>query len=101
LIGEMVWVSEPPNSARFRIRETIKGEVSKNEINLRLKDTGRLVISCQAWRMLRNVYLHQGEEFIVYVSDGSLLRTGLTERTEFDIGLDREVSIVRRASSNT
>lgn len=100
-IGELVSVSASRTSGRFRVLEHIKGEVSDRELRLRLKDDARTVVACRAWRMFRNVHLYQGETYIVYSTNGELLRTGLTERIHWDIGLDREISIVRRVAGNT
>jgi hypothetical protein len=95
-VARAVWVSDLRDKASFEVLRTLKGETPEGQtVQFDLAD--ELIVGCTASAGFKNVYANAGGEYLLYVIEGTLARTGDLRREYPEISFREELRQIRKA----
>jgi hypothetical protein len=83
-----------PSSAQYLVNMVLKGELQVNELAT-FELPNFFVVGCTVAETFESVSTEQGLEYLLYVRDGMLVRTGKLQREWPEISASEEMQIVR------
>ena len=95
-LGRAVDVSDSGDSARFEVLRTLKGSTLQGQV-VTLNLTNEVVVGCTVSATFKNISALKGREYVLYVRNGTLTRTGSIERRFPEISVREELSQIAKA----
>ena len=83
-----------PSTAQYLVNLVLKGELRVNELAT-FEVPNFFVVGCTVAETFENVSTVQGVEYLLYVRDGALVRTGKLKREWREISAKEEMRIIR------
>lgn len=95
-VAKAIEVSDSANRANFVVLRAVKGDVDAGEV-VQFELANEISVGCKASDGFKNVYAREGGEYLLYVIEGALTRTGEMKRHRPEISFREELREIRAA----